>query len=427
MFSLNHEKILVISKSILIISICYSLFGLTPNNFGDPNDYINLAKNNLISNTLLRSFGYPLFIKITSLNINYLYITIIFQIIIFYFAILKLEKSLSKYSKFSFLIILLLSFPKFSYSQTLLFPDGLILSLFIFLLVNIIEKNYKFTFIISVLLTLIKLFFCFLILISIFLFLFRNNKKNRHIYLYFIFIPFLVFFYFFQPDYLVQFMYGKNKDFNFKINKITSCGIAFQDNDLRIKAQHGFYFPIYKIENINLSEIKNCDEKKLNKDLSQAIIKKMLREKPFELVLGYSVAFTRSLVGLSTQNFDHLTSMIKNHAENYEKFLINLKSLDLKNIQLKSKNTLNDKINKLQTNYENRLIEWILGIIFLMNCYYFFQKRKDFYNNELVIILLNSSIFLTLFSSLIADRYIMYHVAINLSIFLIFSGKLNSK
>ena len=94
----------VLSFYIFTISLCYSLFALYPNNWGDPLDYLINAK--LLSFSIIRFYGYPIFIKITSFNLQFLYLPILLQYFFYVFSVLYLEKKLKKYSKYSFLIIL---------------------------------------------------------------------------------------------------------------------------------------------------------------------------------------------------------------------------------------------------------------------------------------------------------------------------------
>ena len=91
------EKVKTFSFIILIISFCYSIFGTFPHNEGDPIDYLGLAKN--LEFDLMRSPGYPIFLKIFSLNLRFLYIPTIIQICLFILSILLVERELNKITK----------------------------------------------------------------------------------------------------------------------------------------------------------------------------------------------------------------------------------------------------------------------------------------------------------------------------------------
>ena len=65
---------------ILTISICYSVFGNYPNNWGDPYNYLEIA-NDLHGSSLTRFIGYPLYLKIFSFDLKFIYLPTIFQII----------------------------------------------------------------------------------------------------------------------------------------------------------------------------------------------------------------------------------------------------------------------------------------------------------------------------------------------------------
>ena len=116
---IQRINVRIVSFYIFTISLCYSLFALYPNNWGDPLDYLTQAKS--INFSIVRFYGYPIFIKITSFNLQFLYLPILLQYFFYVFSVLYLEKKLKKYSKYSFLIILFASFPKFIYMNNLLF------------------------------------------------------------------------------------------------------------------------------------------------------------------------------------------------------------------------------------------------------------------------------------------------------------------
>ena len=106
---------------IFTISISYSLFGTLPNNYGDPFEYLLLAKNIFTEFSffeLLRSPGYPLFLKIFSINLKFVYLITIFQIIIFVFCVILLEREVKKHHNKSFIIYFnIISITLFVYNQ----------------------------------------------------------------------------------------------------------------------------------------------------------------------------------------------------------------------------------------------------------------------------------------------------------------------
>ena len=75
---LNFDRLAKFTRYFFFSSILYCIFFLQPNNYGDPNNYIDIAIS-LNAAHLLRFPGYPLFIKITSINTSLLYITVVVQ------------------------------------------------------------------------------------------------------------------------------------------------------------------------------------------------------------------------------------------------------------------------------------------------------------------------------------------------------------
>tara|TARA_B100000767_G_scaffold227884_1_gene218044 strand:+ start:158 stop:1450 length:1293 start_codon:yes stop_codon:yes gene_type:complete len=410
---LNFENLAKFTHYFFFSSILYCIFFLQPNNYGDPNNYIDIAIS-LNSANLLRFPGYPLFIKITSLNTNLLYITIIVQFLIYIIATLSLEKVLKKYSKFYFFPTLILSFPKIVYMQMLLFPDGLILSLLILLICNILnEINYK-SILIALILFLFKSFFIFLLIIIIFLLL---KKPKLNIILYFIFIPFILGFYLFQPEFFVQFLHSKVKNYKFDIGEIEYCDYKFKQIDIAINIQHGFYFPVYQKD--NLDNKLACDEKSISKNLSKLIIIKMIKEKPTEILIFHGETFLNSLRGMPHQGTEHLTSMIKDYYLEHNIFLENLKSLGFENKPNHSKNILIDKIKKIHLAYEDLILRFIATIIFFINIGFFIFNKGRNINDPIYILLVNYALFYSFFSGIVADRHIIINIIINTIIFVI--------
>ena len=74
---IQRINVRIVSFYIFTISLCYSLFALYPNNWGDPLDYLTQAKS--INFSIVRFYGYPIFIKITSFNLQFLYLQILLQ------------------------------------------------------------------------------------------------------------------------------------------------------------------------------------------------------------------------------------------------------------------------------------------------------------------------------------------------------------
>jgi len=418
--TLDLETVSKLTHYFFFSSILYCIFFLQPNNYGDPNNYIDIAIA-LNSAHLLRFPGYPLFIKITSLNTNLLYVTVIAQFIIFIIAVFSLEKILKKFSKYYFLPTIFLSFPKIVYMQILLFPDGIILSLLILLISSVLNRiNYK-TILITLMLFSIKPFFIFIVIIIIFL-MFKKTILNS--FLYFIFIPFVFAFYFFQPEFLVQFLHSKTIDYKFNIGKIDYCNYQFKQTDIAINIQQGFYFPIYKKKNIN-DEIK-CDEKDLSKNLSKLIIIKMLKEKPIEILILHNKVFLTSLIGLPHPGTEHLTSMIRDYYSKHDLFLEDLESLGFELRKTSTKNILIDKIKKIHLIFEDWILRILAVVIFFINLRIFISNKARNIFDPIYIILFNYSIFYTFFSGLVADRHIIINIIIN-SIILVISISNKSK
>jgi hypothetical protein len=415
---LNFDRLAKFTRYFFFSSILYCIFFLQPNNYGDPNNYIDIAIS-LNAAHLLRFPGYPLFIKITSINTSLLYITVVVQFLIYIVAIFSLEKVLKKYSKFYFFPTLILSFPKIIYMQMLLFPDGLILSLLIFLICNLLnEINYK-TLLIALVLLLIKSFFIFLVIIIIFLLL---KKPKLNILIYFLFIPFILGFYLFQPEFFVQFLHSKVKDYKYDIGEITYCDYKFKQKDISIDIQKGFYFPVYQKN--NLVNKLSCEEKNISKNLSKLIIIKMLKEIPIEILNLHKNVFLNSLKGMPHQGTEHLTSMIKDYYLEHDLFLENLKSLGFEKKPNYSKNILIDKIKKIHINYEDLILRYIATTIFFINVAFFIFNKGRNIHDPIFILLINYSLFYTFFSGLVADRHIIINLIINIVILVIsMSGK----
>lgn len=137
-FHSTMSKDKIASGTFWIVAFAYALvFLLVPtDNNGDPNDYMTVARTLFSENeghvSILRSFGYPLFIRITSLNLHHLNFTFFAQTIIFLCAIRYFSSRTTTSPILRTLLYLPALIPSTIYLQTLLFPDGLILSLLLF-------------------------------------------------------------------------------------------------------------------------------------------------------------------------------------------------------------------------------------------------------------------------------------------------------
>jgi len=140
------------------------IFSVATDINGDPNDYIRLARdffNPEVFSNFNRFIGYPLFIKLTSFNLVYLNLVFIVQLGIFLASLRSFAYSLSDDPLVRILVYLPAFLPAVAYLPKLLFPDCLLLSLFLLLCGSLLRRRFLIALLLIGLLTLIKLVFIF--------------------------------------------------------------------------------------------------------------------------------------------------------------------------------------------------------------------------------------------------------------------------
>ena len=419
------EKVKTFSFIILIISFCYSIFGTFPHNEGDPIDYLGLAKN--LEFDLMRSPGYPIFLKIFSLNLRFLYIPTIIQICLFLLSILLVERELNKITKKSYFIFLISAFPNITYLQTLMFPDGIVLSFLLIYIYFLIREKYFYLFIVSIVLFSFKSYLIFVLFFSFLLFLEKKYyflKKTNLKFYFTIFFPFI--FYIFLPNYLVQPSLSKIDVTKIKFNYEFKCNsetIIINNNNLNLNTELFLQRTILK--NFNNEICYN----KINEQVSRKIISVIFINQYSEFFSNTIFNFISSLLGIGA---DHITTMISDNymekfksitsdnikylnysiiqnklqGENYKKYLINI-------------NTLSEKFNLLHIHFFNEIQKLISIIIFLLVIYCLIKnyKKKDVSN--IFAMNLNFAIIHSIFPIIIVDRHILYMLILNLIIILV--------
>ena len=416
---------------VLVISICYSIFGNFPNNWGDPLEYLHQAENFRLN--LTRFIGYPLFIKIFSLNLYIIFIIPIIQTIIFIFSVVLLESEINKKNKKSYFIYLLSAFPDITYMHTLLFPDSLILSLLCFYIYFLIKKKILSLVLISILLFLLKSYLIFIIIFTGIIiienkFLFLKNLKIKFFFP--IIIP--IAFYLFLPNHLVQPFYAKIKANNMIINYKTTCDnkqiIIYEGNiflDKRnilngailkndINFNHGYF---YSVNYVNLNDV--CFYS-IEKEVSRHIINQIIINHHKEVINKVIFNFISSFIGLGIES--HVTSMIGVNLDSMFKFIKNDEingGLDYKNIStlLKNKNisdkivninTLIDKFYLLHIVIFDKMQIFISIILFGLTLTLYYKKKNNIFCDSILALSINFSIMHSIFALVISDRYIFF-------------------
>jgi hypothetical protein len=425
----NFKQKRYFSFLILTISICYSLFGNYPNNYGDPLNYLSIA-NSIGDANLMRFPGYPLFIKVFSLNLYFLFLPPIFQVCIFIFSITLLENEVSKSFKKSYLIYLLMAFPDITYLHILMFPDSLILSMLCLYVYFLIKNNFLFLFLISIILLSLKSYLIFIIIFTLIIFL---EKKITLIsdykikYFYSIIFPF--FFYIFLPNHLVQPFFSKINTEVLKINIQEKCdmeNINVTEEDIFLNKKD------IQFGAILLKKFSQKCHKNLEKKISRIIINQIVTSHYDEIIINTISNFFSSFSGIG--NNDHITSMIKADLlnkirlikEDQFKFLnIN----DFTNIKYKTispyiinSNTLIDKFNLFHIMILNNLQILASFLIMLLSTFFFFKNKKVELSNNLMAININFSLMHCFFGINIPDRYLFYVLIFNLIIISTFAS-----
>ena len=155
------EKFTVITF-LAVIAVQSWAFLFVPTDFnGDPNDYVGIAMNSFSSISTIRMFGYPLFLSVVSFNFSALNLIFFAQSIIFLICLRFFAFTLVNKASLRWIVYVVALIPSVAYTQKLLFPDGLILSLMLLFLGLLINKRYVPLLAVSLVLVSIKLVFVF--------------------------------------------------------------------------------------------------------------------------------------------------------------------------------------------------------------------------------------------------------------------------
>jgi len=417
---------------ILTISICYSLFGNYPNNWGDPKVYLDIASN-FDDLSLTRFLGYPLYLKIFSLNLRLIYLPAIFQVIIFVISIILLEREINKKNDKSYFIYLLMSLPGITYTHILMFPDSLVLSMLCLYVFFLLRNNFLSLFLISLILFLLKSYLIFIILFTL-LFFFEKKflliKKIKIKYFFTFIFPIL--FYIFLPNHLVQPFFSKTEINNLYFNYQVNCNskiINISENDIYINKSHIQFGSILR-KKTDFDE--NCYSS-IEKKISRLIINNIFKNN-FDDVFDKTVLnFISSFSGIGTNN--HITSMIGVDFFNKTELLKNdqISGLDYKifnKIQDKSIsnkvlniNSLIDKFNLLHIVIFTKL-QFLISIMMLLTIFFLlFKKKNNFYVSNLFALNINFAIMHAFFALAVDDRYVFFVLLFQIITILLLTNK----
>jgi hypothetical protein len=150
----------------LLVYISLIIFSIPTDLNGDPNDYLYSARNLFSLETLSnfnRFIGYPIFIKISSLNLAQLNLTFVVQSIIFLVALYYFARSISSNPLIRVLIYLPAFIPAVAYLPKLLFPDCLLISFLLLFCASLLRKHFFWGALFACILIFIKLVFVFCI------------------------------------------------------------------------------------------------------------------------------------------------------------------------------------------------------------------------------------------------------------------------
>lgn len=169
----------------LLVYISLIIFSIPTDLNGDPNDYLYLARHLFSLETLSnfnRFIGYPIFIKISSLNLAQLNLTFVVQSIIFLVALYYFARSISSNPLIRVLIYLPAFIPAVAYLPKLLFPDCLLLSFLLLFCASLLRKHFFLGALFASILILIKLVFVFCVPFWLVYFLIIQKPNYSHIF-----------------------------------------------------------------------------------------------------------------------------------------------------------------------------------------------------------------------------------------------------
>jgi hypothetical protein len=159
------EKLTVITF-LAVIAVQSWAFLFVPTDFnGDPNDYVGIAMNSFQGISTIRMFGYPIFLSIFSFNFSILNLIFVAQSIIFLVCLRYFAFALVSRASLRWIVYVVALIPSVAYTQKLLFPDGLILSLMLLFLGLLMTKRFVALIVVSLVLVSIKIVFIFLFVV----------------------------------------------------------------------------------------------------------------------------------------------------------------------------------------------------------------------------------------------------------------------
>lgn len=178
----------------LLVYLSLIVFSIPTDLNGDPNDYLHLARH-LISIETLSNFnrfiGYPIFIKISSLNLAQLNLTFVVQATILLLALYYFARSITSNPLIRVLIYLPAFIPAVAYLPKLLFPDCLLLSFLLLFCGALLRNHFFWGALFACILILIKLVFIFCIPFGLAYFLIKQKPNYSQIFK-FLYLGFLV-------------------------------------------------------------------------------------------------------------------------------------------------------------------------------------------------------------------------------------------
>lgn len=179
----NIEKACILS---VIILQAWIFLVVPTDNYGDPSEYINIAKSLFEGDSQYqynRMFGYPLLLKIFSFNLVSINTFFLFQSALFTFSLIYYAKTITEHPILRCIIYLPALVPSVAYMQKILFPDGVITSIVLLTMACLVNKRFLRGFALSVLLVAIKVVFVFFVVYILLLWMYEqkiliNNKAT---------------------------------------------------------------------------------------------------------------------------------------------------------------------------------------------------------------------------------------------------------
>ena len=318
----NLEKICIV----LIIMLQGWVYLIVPtSNNGDATEYIKIALELFETDSefkFLRLFGYPLLLKVFSVNLEFINLFFFFQSIFFVFTVIFFANKVCKNEKIRFIIYAPALVPSIAYMQKIIFPDGIITSLILLLFALILDKKLIKAFVVSLVLVTVKLVFVFLLVYVMLCILYEKKQavKTRLslIVIYFCFIFCLLpAIYIIKPFPLYQTIVQVPSSFDNTASPVRTptileftCGGVFQEvtdpsllEKITWHSASEFYMPFGP----DFAAERNCSKEDM-RNLQRQLIRHYLREAPEQQALKFLNHFSRSFFVLA-QNY-HLDYML---------------------------------------------------------------------------------------------------------------------